>query len=185
MSIIRRYFSQKRFREHLLGRHDQRTHGRKRSAGLFKALEKEGGFTYQPVTGRSPTKGYALSVSPEFEEVYDASKITKNDMRRFLDKHSDLFAENPDAYAGGWVDTEEGKVYLDVSIVVSDLERAWSLADKYDQKALYDLGKGETLYRSREQQRKGKRFIRFALPADPTDDELDELIKFIQKAAKS
>jgi len=48
-------------------------------------------------------------------------------------------------YIGGWRD---GTVlYLDISVVIQDLDEALDFAAHNDQKAIYDLAKGASIYR--------------------------------------
>ena len=52
---------------------------------LFQAI-KEGGFTYDAMHAQSPTVGYSVSMTKDFETVFDAEKITPNDVLDFMNK---------------------------------------------------------------------------------------------------
>lgn len=148
--------------EHLPGQHDQKTHGRRKKAkpepkpeprggiseveaeGLFYRVGKSGGFSYQPIDDTSPKTGYAVSTFPQYETALDYETLTENDIYEYLIEHRELF-DDPNVYAGGWHDTEAGKVYLDISTIVDSQEKATTLAREHNQEGIYDLGQGQTI----------------------------------------
>lgn len=114
-----------------------------------RALSKRAGFTYHPVTGNSPTTGWAIAL-PQNEAKFPSSVLQNRAERTkvikdYLDKHREEFAANPNLYLGGWNDTETGTLYLDTSVVEEDDAKAASLMAQYDQVAIYNLGTGETV----------------------------------------
>ena len=130
--------------KHLPGKHDQKTHGRKNGGRLLQEIHGKGGFTYQPHTGNAPKEGFALSISPKYEEVVSETEFTRKHIDDYLIKHKDVLAD-PSNYLGGWHDVEAGKVYLDITCVAKDNKEAEALCIKYNQEGYFDLKKGETV----------------------------------------
>ncbi|MGC8851609.1 MAG: hypothetical protein ACP5PR_00670, partial [Minisyncoccia bacterium] len=56
-----------------------------------------------------------------------------------------IYTTRKDAYIGGWLDKETNKFYLDVSIVLDDLEKAIGFGIRGKQIAIFDLGKLEEI----------------------------------------
>lgn len=112
---------------------------------LYDRLQREGGFTYQPVHQNSPRSGFVVSTSRENERVFNKADITPDTIKQYLDERGDVFKNDPEAHVGGWYDAEAGKVYLDVSKVVPDKETAAKLGREHNQEAIYDLGAGQTV----------------------------------------
>lgn len=116
--------------------------------GFTKVLETiskpDGGFTYQPATDESPTSGYALSIYKGRERVFDVAKLTLNDLWEHAQDNWDLLSK-PGNYIGGWHNPEDGKAYLDVSMVVKDKAEAERMGRENNQLAYFDLGKGESV----------------------------------------
>jgi len=125
----------------------------RRSAELFKRILEDGGFTNNPVYDDSPTVGFAVSIFPDAEYRVGIEELNKEDVYKYLSRHRDKF-EDPTVYAGGWLDIENGIVYLDLSVVLGDRERAIGLAKKHNQEGIYDLGKGETIIVKEEEERR-------------------------------
>lgn len=113
--------------------------------GMFGRIRQpDGGFTYQPLTGAEPKTGYALSIFPDRSFATDAKDLSLDDLDGYLDKNADLLAD-PNNYVGGWHDPATGKVFLDVSRVVTDEYEAATLARRHDQIAYFDLGRGASV----------------------------------------
>lgn len=107
---------------------------------LYSRLSaKDGGFSYQPVTGTEPTTGYVLSTYPQFSEAKPAKDLKLCDLVTFVAKHQDLFQKENHLF-GAWHDPETDKVYFDISTVTQDKSEAEALAKKHDQIAYFDLG---------------------------------------------
>ena len=112
--------------------------------GLSEHLAREGGFTYQPVTQSMPKEGYALSILPGHEAVFERD-VTAEDVRAYMEQHAAAL-QNPNAHFGAWRDPTSGKVYFDISIVEPDRARAVSLGKTHGQISIFNLGTGETVY---------------------------------------
>lgn len=106
---------------------------------IYREVSKpDGGFTYQPVTEHSPTKGFAVSPYPERSFAKPVKDFTFSDLVDYAIKNRDAFA-NRDHYLGGWHDPASGKVFLDVSVVKTNRKEAHALALAKDQIAYFDL----------------------------------------------
>lgn len=95
---------------------------------LVEATRRNGGVTYQPITGHSPEPykpgAYMVSPYPERGVILDAGQMSVDRVDDFLVANADLLA-NTDHYFGSWHDTEKtGKVFLDVSIIESTVDKA-------------------------------------------------------------
>lgn len=95
---------------------------------LIEATRRNGGVTYQPITGHSPEPykpgAYMVSPYPERSVILDPGALSLDAVDDFLLKNADLLA-NTDHYFGAWHDTEKtGKVFLDVSIIETTVEKA-------------------------------------------------------------
>lgn len=111
-------------------------------AALMKRIRESGGFTYDPRGEADVSEGYALSLFPERSFAKDLKDLTLNDLTDYVIKNADLLSQKG-LMLGGWVDG--GKVYIDVSQVEKDKDRAIELALAKDQIGIYDLKKGETI----------------------------------------
>ena len=107
---------------------------------LLDKLHSDGGFTYQPVTGDAPKPGdkaYAVAYSKDTERVFPLASLSVKDVQGFVKENwSDL--KKSDHYFGGWVD--DGKAYLDCSIVKRDEAEAIKTAQENNQLAYFDFG---------------------------------------------
>jgi hypothetical protein len=140
-----------RMEKHLPGGHwhDQRNHAN-RGGALADTIQQQGGVTYNPVRRKereAPAHGYALSLAKNTEEVVDGPIETaalRARVKSYVRAHWDQI-KAPHNYLGGWKDETTGKVYLDISTVIDDLNQAKELARKANQLAIYDLEKNETI----------------------------------------
>lgn len=83
------------------------------------------------------TKTYAFSPFVKRTQVFN-KQVSTVELANFIEANKDLLSKEGFAL-GGWYDTETGKVYLDVSVTTPDLEKAMTLAEKFNQKAIFDL----------------------------------------------
>ena len=100
------------------------------------------GFTIDPHTGADVTGGYAVSVHPEDGVVLGS--VAPGDLIEYMVRHADALAR-PRAVFGGWRDPADGRIYLDVSTLVADRDRALALAREHDQLAVFDFAAGESV----------------------------------------
>ncbi|MEQ1726747.1 MAG: hypothetical protein ABL982_00085 [Vicinamibacterales bacterium] len=100
-------------------------------SAVVAATKTHGGYTVHPGTGElvAPgTKGAVMvgrfpNSNPRTMEV-SLETFGPADVRKFYAKNRDVFAKDPDAHLGAWVDTESGKAYLDVSSRKPDVRAA-------------------------------------------------------------
>ena len=104
-------------------------------------LKKEG-FTIGFDGGQPPTEGWAVSLAG-YETIFDNRP---SDRRLTLSILHKMRETPPGCYLGGWYDN--GKYYLDVSTVIADYDEAMSFASDNNQKAIFNVGTGETVYLS-------------------------------------
>ena len=114
------------------------------SSGLIGRLQTEGGFS-ESLDGQSPDGGYMVALDKSAEAVFDSADLTDADILDFVLEHYDSLNQDA-AYLGGWLDTDDGKVYLDVSFNFGDKDEALSAAAGAEQLAVYDIEAGESIY---------------------------------------
>jgi hypothetical protein len=105
-------------------------------------MRRTGGITIHRKTGYEPHKGMALSPYPEREKKVPIADLDSPTVRQYLDDNKDLLAK-PDHFLGGWLDTDTGTAYLDVSVLAKDRKTADKLAREHHQLAYFDLASGE------------------------------------------
>jgi hypothetical protein len=107
---------------------------------------KNGGVTFTPTENRarsSDEPAYALSIYPERSQKTESTP-PQDEISRFIIDNWDLLRD-PKNSVGTWHDTDSGLHYLDVSVVIPNRERAIALGKRYNQKAIWDLQKGEAI----------------------------------------
>jgi hypothetical protein len=118
--------------------------------GIANTTKREGGITYSTRAGVKITTGVSVSPYPERSEGLSLERFNSDARYRakatasFLRKNADLL-KKPNHVFGSWEDSESGKVFHDVSVVVKTRRAAINLAKKHDQIAVYDLSTGETI----------------------------------------
>lgn len=115
---------------------------------LLSRLFSNGGFSYSPTTKSFLAEGYAVSIYKDRETVTDLGQsynAATAAIASFWINNIDTLHE-PNHVFGAWINPEDGKLYLDVSIVTLDLVRARDLARAHSQLAIFDITKGETIY---------------------------------------
>lgn len=154
-------------RKHLLGLHDQKGHGLWTDPSYRGAREVSvgpgGGFTIDPVSGRSPTTGKVVGI-PGHEESFELGSQLRADIDGWRERHAEAL-KGEGAHIGGWFDEDTGQAVLDVAIVVDTVKEARRLMEKFKQKAYYDLDR-------KREVRKGKPKKKFLLPADASTTEI-------------
>ena len=100
-------------------------------------LDKSGGFTVHPISGKSPTKGYMVATVPGEELI--VKNLTANKLGGFIQKNAANFKKDKGLHVGGWYNKKDGKIYVDLSSNVSSLAKAKKLAKQYKQIAIWDV----------------------------------------------
>jgi hypothetical protein len=109
-------------------------------AALGKLAEGDG-FTVNPVTGETPTTGFAVAIEGH-SGIHTTEEFAKNPegiIREWRAANADALAD-PHAMMGGWV--SGGKVFLDVVHVHETKEEGIAAGKAADQIAIYNLGTG-------------------------------------------
>jgi len=104
----------------------------------FTNTIKSGGTTIS-VFGKVPKKGYALSIYKGRELKVPAKQITSKHFKDYIKSNKDVLSQK-DHFVGSWHNTDDGYVYLDVSVVKNNLDDAMKLARENKQLAVFDLG---------------------------------------------
>jgi hypothetical protein len=130
---------------HMPGKHNQKDHGRKGVKGLYSKAQS-GGFTYKVSDSSQPKTGFALSPYPERSKVIPSASFGSGDIKDYAKANRDLLAK-PDHYMGAWreKDGKTDQMWLDVSVVKKTRAEGEKAGKQYDQKAMFDLGKGEEI----------------------------------------
>ena len=113
------------------------------------AILKNGGATFNLVTGTSPTTGYVVSKQGR-EDTIDlfGNKVTQNMLvnsfvRKYVSEHGfelSIFDYN----LGGWI--HDKKLYLDISILFDNEADAKEYAKDNNQLAYFDLTNGKEIF---------------------------------------
>jgi hypothetical protein len=99
------------------------------------------GFTVDPITLKSPSSGFAVAPVKALEIVVDKNKINDYVIESYTDILKSLSGKmNRDVYAGGWLNSENSRYYLDATVVFDTLEDALYVAEAAQQEAIFDLG---------------------------------------------
>ena len=115
---------------------------------------KEGGFTFHPKSGKSPTTGFAVSIFPEHERILDLENVTQDEMDKYREDTRSAWEGDPRVHLGGWHNVgEDGKFYLDASKIVDTKEEAIALGKEHGQLAGYDVERGEVFQISTREER--------------------------------
>jgi hypothetical protein len=131
------------------GHSNQKVHGRKgkgkaslsdEDAGKLAGELKtpDGGFTFNPRSGKPVTSGFAVAMHKDRSEEIDLADATPARLKSYVDKNKDLLDQDDNMF-GGWHDPASGKVWLDISAVKSDKDEAIKLGKKHNQIAIFDL----------------------------------------------
>jgi hypothetical protein len=120
---------------------------------MAQAVRDKGGFTYSVVTDTSPTSGYAVSPYKDREAVIPLENLDARRLVNYIKSNRDLL-EKEDHNLGGWVD--DGKVYLDISIVAKTPEDAEAICKEHNQLAYFDLVNMTTVTAGQKHDRENK-----------------------------
>jgi len=102
-----------------------------------KAID-DGGFTYNTVDKKAVTKGFAVSPYEERSKEIPRAEFGAESVYQYASANRDLLKQ-PDHNLGGWHDTENDSIWLDVSVVKSNQADAVKVAKDHNQKAIFNL----------------------------------------------
>ena len=126
---------------------------------VLKALALKGGFTYNPKRNETRSSGVAVAISKNYEDKTSVEDFAKNGekiIKDYMKKHSEVLAA-PKTHVGAWVD--KGKVYLDVSRVVSTVSEAADIGRANDQIGVFDLSTFTTWSRAKSHAGSGYKYF--------------------------
>jgi hypothetical protein len=119
---------------------------RKKDNVLLDFIQKNPeGFTITVNDVPVPNEGYVVAPLKELEIVRDASNINRSDMRLYARNIKNLSeASERDVFAGGWLNDEDGKYYLDAVQVFDKEDDALYVGALGDQEGIFNLGNFKT-----------------------------------------
>lgn len=84
------------------------------------------------------SKKYSVSVFPDRGTTLDGGSVTSKDIENFVSQNKDLFRD-PKVAISTWFDKETNKTYIDAVLTLDNKNDALQLAQKYNQKAIFNL----------------------------------------------
>ncbi|MCC2626592.1 MAG: hypothetical protein K0S14_242, partial [Thermomicrobiales bacterium] len=111
---------------------------------LLEALEKNGGFTYDPYSSSFvESGGYMVGGVPGQKGVV-VDALTPETLEKFRADNAKLLSKEG-MFVGGWKDSKTGKIHLDVSERVPEKDRALELLKDRKEIAAWDLDSSSEL----------------------------------------
>jgi len=110
-----------------------------------RALLENGGATFNLVSGEHEFKGYAYSIFGH-EKIHNNVSVlseVEQAVKTFV-RENGVELYSVDNHLGGWF--EEGKLYLDITNVTSDLRNAIEQGIRNGQRAIHDFQSGKDIY---------------------------------------
>ena len=113
------------------------------ASSILDRVKANGGLSVNMVNGSEPTSGYMVAKGTEYgktvsaEDFYDPEKGPKILADYMKDNKADLATGKN--YLGLWHNTEDGKVYLDVSENILDRGAAITAGQSRDQISIWDV----------------------------------------------
>lgn len=104
------------------------------------------GFTINPYTQESPSKGYVVAPVKDAEIKIKYSQIDNKHLKEYIRNLEIIESLSKEqVYAGGWLNNDDGYYYLDAVYIVNDENQALYIASAADQLAIYDLTTSEDI----------------------------------------
>lgn len=108
---------------------------------VYKMMRGESsGFTVSLINQKVPKTGYMVSYPDGIRSKYMPSFPEIED---FVVVNADKLSQH-NHFIGGWKD--ENEYYIDVSVRIAGYNMAMMIARKFEQKAIYNLATGESIY---------------------------------------
>lgn len=107
-------------------------------------LRSNGGFSLDK-DNNAPTSGYMVSLEGLEVIVDNFDTLSEEDINKACEWYrpqAQLKSES--TYFGAWVD--DNKLYLDLSLNIQDLDVAKAFGYANNQRAIYDVDNGESIY---------------------------------------
>jgi len=109
------------------------------------------GGAIDPKTGSEDAKGFGAEVLPEERQRID-HQPTAVDLQGYYEQHKDVFDKHPELRIGWYQDPEKGWE-LNIGASTQSREGAEWVGRKLDQKAIYDIEKGQVIDTGGQNQR--------------------------------
>tara|TARA_R100001510_G_C7656132_1_gene215778 strand:+ start:897 stop:3269 length:2373 start_codon:yes stop_codon:yes gene_type:complete len=156
----------------------------KQSGKLLEFLRRNpDGFTVAIGDQVVPNKGYSVAPLKIAEIVKDAKKINFSDLVKMSRNIKSMMqSSNQDTFAGGWLNPDDNKYYLDAVQVIDSFEEAIYIADVGDQKAIFNLETYETVNTKEAIEKLKKDGIYSAKAHDVARRNFNELSEKFRKA---
>lgn len=128
--------------------HDERGRFTTANRGISTMAINNGGSSTNLITGKSPTTGYMVCINPERGLAIDVPAGSKSEkikavqahVKDFIEKNKDLlFDKGANKCMGTWVDTENNKLWLDVSTHFTNKSKAIKAANDNGEIAIFDV----------------------------------------------
>jgi len=113
------------------------------ASSILERVKTNGGLSVNMVNGSEPTSGYMVAKGTEYgktvsaEDFYDPQKGPKI-LADYMKEHKEDLGTGKN-YLGLWHNTEDGKVYLDVSENILDRGAAITAGQSRDQISIWDV----------------------------------------------
>ena len=109
---------------------------------IFQKVNHNGGITIDKKGSEYKGKGYAVAVSKDLELVIDESLFIPELIDQVIKHYGDKLNRDR-VFLGIW--KEAGKVYFDLSEVVTDKDQAIELGKERNQLAIFDFSSLEVI----------------------------------------
>ena len=109
---------------------------------IFDVAMMQGGLTINLTTNEIPTNGFAVSI-PNKELQVSYKYFSPEVLQNFINTNVAALIKS-NTFLGIW--TNEGKVYLDLSIITNNLEEAILLGIEWNQKCVFDLANLQEIF---------------------------------------
>jgi hypothetical protein len=116
---------------------------------LLESLAHKGGATIDWDTGEEPSTGFIVSLPGGEMRLCSPPTTTLVEgwiMEYALGVSAVAEAQGLTPYLGVWADKAEGRIYFDVSVVIPSERMALAMAEKWGQKAVFDVAHAVNVY---------------------------------------
>ena len=108
---------------------------------LMRKMGRSGGFSWRPWGKQVPTSGFMVGIKGHGEMFERGTVIELGYFMNWLRKEREFVKLDNRHYYGGWLDKEEGKIYLDISKNLEDKNGALQIAKKTKEDSIWDVRK--------------------------------------------
>ncbi|MDR1439922.1 MAG: NUDIX domain-containing protein [Clostridiales bacterium] len=121
---------------------------RRSLAEISDAIYDTGGFTYDLNAGETKHVGFSVAIEGHERAVRikELTQEQRHEALRNYAKDNIGALTQPSNHFGGWLNPEDGVLYLDVSRVTNDVKEARRNAVNANQEAFYDFQTGQSVF---------------------------------------